>query len=131
MSREGILTSRAGSVQLLAPAALAENYDPAADPHISTWEVLHHLIRALESRGLAAAGSLLRDVVARPDGAIDPDLIKELAHLLYRVAEGNSWTKDALSFNTLVTSWPEVMDAAGTSERHESQQELDLSSDDS
>ncbi|WP_231860727.1 hypothetical protein [Mycobacterium canetti] len=24
----------------------------------------------------------------------------------------NGWTKDALSFNNLVTSWPEIVDAA-------------------
>ena len=38
--------------------------------------------------------------------------VKELAHLLFRIAESNSWTKDALSFNSLVTSWPEVSDTA-------------------
>jgi len=38
--------------------------------------------------------------------------VKELAHLLFRIAEGNGWTKDALSFNSLVTSWPEILEAA-------------------
>ena len=38
--------------------------------------------------------------------------MKELAHLLFRVAEGNGWTKDALSFNNLVTSWPEILEVA-------------------
>jgi putative DNA methylase len=50
--------------------------------------------------------------LSRSDGAVDADLIKELAHLLFRIAEGNGWTKDALSFNNLVTSWPEVLEAA-------------------
>ena len=40
------------------------------------------------------------------------DLVKELAHLLFRIAESNGWTKDALSFNNLVTSWPEILDVA-------------------
>ena len=40
------------------------------------------------------------------------DLIKELARLLFRIAEGNGWTKDALSFNTLVTTWPEILEVA-------------------
>ena len=31
MDREGILSSRAGSVQLLPPASLSAGYDPAAD----------------------------------------------------------------------------------------------------
>ncbi|RLV53435.1 DUF1156 domain-containing protein, partial [Aeromicrobium phragmitis] len=37
---------------------------------------------------------------------------KELAHLLFRFAEKQGWTKDALSFNNVVTSWPDVLDAA-------------------
>ena len=54
----------------------------------------------------------LRAALTRTDGVIDPDLVKELAHLLFRIAEGNGWTKDALSFNTLVASWPEVLEVA-------------------
>ena len=52
------------------------------------------------------------DPLSRPDGAVDADLVKELAHLLFRVAEANGWTKDALSFNSLVTSWPEILEVA-------------------
>jgi putative DNA methylase len=48
---------------------------------------------------------------------VDADLVKELAHLLFRVAEGNAWTKDALSFNTLVTSWPEIVEVARTASK--------------
>lgn len=112
MEREDILTSRAGNVQLLGPGGLPSDYDVLADLHISNWEVLHHLIRVLASDGIDAAGGFLQAALSRPDGAIDGDLIKELSHLLFRVAEGNGWTKDALAFNTLVTSWPEILDAA-------------------
>jgi putative DNA methylase len=37
--------------------------------------------------------------------------------LLFRIAEGNGWTKDALSFNNLVTSWPEILDLARAQQR--------------
>ena len=74
--------------------------------------MLHHLIRILEADGITPAGDLLREALARSDAAIDADLVKELAHLLFRIAEANSWTKDALSFNTLVTSWPEILEVA-------------------
>jgi putative DNA methylase len=113
MDRAGILTSRAGRVQLIKPADLPEDYDVVGDTSISVWEVLHHLIRVLESDGgVAAAGDFLRAALARADAEIDPDLVKELSHLLFRVAEGNGWTKDALSFNALVTSWPDILDVA-------------------
>lgn len=112
MARDGILLSRAGNVQLIKPADLPTSYDVLKDTHISTWEVLHYLIRALERDGLAAAGGLLQAALGRPDRAVEPDLIKELAHLLFRIADANSWTKDSLSFNSLVTSWPEVLAVA-------------------
>lgn len=112
LDRDGILTSRAGNVQLIRPSDLSWDYDVLRDSHTSIWESLHHLLKTLERDGIAPAGDFLRDALSRPDGAVDADLVKELAHLLFRIAEGNSATKDALSFNALVTSWPEIMDVA-------------------
>ena len=112
LDRDGVLTSRAGNVQLLRAADLPKDYDVATDRHTSIWEALHHLVRVLEKDGIAPAGESLQAALARPDRAVEADLVKELAHLLFRVAEGNNSTKDALSFNALVTSWPEIMDVA-------------------
>lgn len=112
MDRDEILTSRAGNVQLIKPSELSRNYDILKDSHTSNWEALHHLIRVVEGDGIAPAGGFLQSALGRPDGAVDADLVKELAHLLFRIAESNSWTKDALSFNSLVTSWPEILDIA-------------------
>lgn len=112
MDRDEILTSRAGNVQLIKPADLSWDYDVLKDLHTSNWEALHHLIKMLERDGIAPAGDLLQDALGRSDGAVDADLVKELAHLLFRIAEGNGWTKDALSFNTLVTTWPEILEVA-------------------
>ncbi|MEP9417029.1 DUF1156 domain-containing protein [Gordonia sp. VNQ95] len=112
MDRDGILSSRAGKVQLIKPSDLSWGYDPVADLHTSNWEALHHLIKVLERDGIAPAGDFLQVALSRPDGAVDADLVKELAHLLFRVAEANGWTKDALSFNSLVTSWPEILEVA-------------------
>lgn len=112
MDRDEILTSRAGNVQLMKPADLPWDYDVLKDAHTSNWEALHHLIKVLERDGIAPAGDFLQAALTRPDGAIEADLVKELAHLLFRIAEGNGWTKDALSFNALVTSWPEILEVA-------------------
>ncbi|TCJ34706.1 DUF1156 domain-containing protein [Parafrankia sp. BMG5.11] len=117
MGREEILTSRAGNVQLVKPADLSWDYDVLKDSHTSNWEALHHLIKVLERDGIARAGGFLQAALGRPDGAVDADLIKELAHLLFRIAEGNGWTKDALSFNSLVTSWPEILEVARTQKK--------------
>lgn len=112
MESDEILTSRAGNVQLIKPAELSWDYDVLKDARTSNWEALHHLIKVLDRDGIAPAGVFLQAALARPDGAIDADLVKELAHLLFRIAEANGWTKDALSFNTLVTTWPEILEVA-------------------
>ncbi|MFE1596824.1 DUF1156 domain-containing protein [Nocardia sp. NPDC058705] len=112
MDRDEILTSRAGDVQLIKPSDLSWEYDVLKDLHTSNWEAMHHLIKVLERDGIAPAGEFLQAALSRADGAVDADLVKELAHLLFRIAEGNGWTKDALSFNTLVTSWSEILEVA-------------------
>lgn len=110
--RDGILTSAAGKVTLLSPAALQVDYDVLQDDRVGVWEALHHLIAILQRDGLEAAGSFLSRVQQRPDGQIDVELIKELAFLAFAVAERNGWTKDALAFNTVGTAWPEIAEAA-------------------
>ncbi len=129
MDRSGILSSRAGKVHLITPSDLGTDYNILADLHTSNWEALHHLIRLLESTGITPAGDFLRTALSRPDGVIDADLVKELAHLLFRVAEANGWTKDALSFNSLVTSWPEIIDAARSITPTTSQGSFDFEDD--
>jgi putative DNA methylase len=110
--RDGILTSAAGDVTLLSPAAMPEEYDVLEDDRVGIWEALHHLVAILDRGGLQAAGAFLARARERPDGAIDYELVKELAFLLFSIAEKNGWTKDALAFNTVATAWPEIVQAA-------------------
>ena len=91
--------------------------------HTANADLVDHAVAADNRRRLEAEE--IRDAMLAVSGAlnekaggpsimvpIDADLVKELAHLLFRIAEGNGWTKDALSFNTLVTSWPEILEVA-------------------
>lgn len=110
LERSGILISRAGKVTLLSPPALGEiyagrEYDPATDPHISTWEVVMHLSRALTEKGVPAAAALLSQV---PE-SIDRDLCKELAFLLFTIAEDAKRTQVAIEFNSLGTAWNDIV----------------------
>lgn len=112
LERHRVLRARGGHVELLRPSDLDEDYDVSADAKVSAWEVLHHLVRVLGTGGISAAGALLAQARSRTQGDIDADLVKELAHLLFRVAEQRGHVKDAIAFNALVTSWPDVLDAA-------------------
>lgn len=114
MERGGILSARAGKVQLYRPTDLPDDYDVISDQHTSAWEALQHTIRIQESKGIPAAGAFLHDAGRRSDGAVDLDLVKELAYLLFQVAEKNGWTKDAISFNGIATSWSELLDSGRT-----------------
>lgn len=112
MARAGILTSAAGKVTLLAPSALLDDYDPTTDEQISAWEILHHMIAALERGGIGESARLLAAAASRSEDPVDADLVKELAFLLFSLAEKNGWTQDALAFNKLATAWPEILDAS-------------------
>ncbi|MGW0020923.1 DUF1156 domain-containing protein [Rhodococcus sp. NPDC003382] len=110
LERSGILTSRAGKVALLSPEALGaiysvREYDPATDPHISTWEVVVHLSRSLTEKGVPAAAALL----SRVPESIDRDLCKELAFLLFTIAEDSKRTQVAIEFNSLGTAWNDIV----------------------
>ena len=111
MERSGILTARAGRVQLYRPSNLASDYDVLTDAQTSAWEALHHAIRVLDTAGITAAGLFLQTASQRSDGAVDLDLVKELAYLVFQVAEKSGWSKDAQSFNDIATSWGDMLQA--------------------
>jgi putative DNA methylase len=112
LARDGILASAAGKVTLLAPAVFPDDYDVLDDNRVGIWEALCHLVAILDRDGVPAAGAFLARAQERPDGAVDFELVKELAFLLFSIAEKNSWTQDALAFNTVATAWPEIVQAA-------------------
>ena len=98
----GVLESKAGNVRLLKPAELPEDWNPATDPRLTAWETVHQLVRALETGGETVAASLVRQLGGVAETA------RELAYRLYAVAERRSRAAEALSYNALVRSWPEI-----------------------
>ena len=102
LAEAGILASKAGKVRLLKPEELSANWDPTTDPRLTAWETVHQLIRALETGGETAAARLVRQL-----GGV-AETGRELAYRLYAVAERRSRAAEALSYNALVQSWPEV-----------------------
>jgi putative DNA methylase len=99
----GIIESGRGKVRLYAPAELPTNWDPDTDPRLTAWEVVHQLIRALESGGEGAAATLVAKLGAKAE------IARELAYRLYTVCERKKRAAEALSYNGLVQSWPEIM----------------------
>ena len=110
LERAEVLKSRAGKVKLLSVAELADEYDPATDDRTSEWEICLHLARVLQNQGTDAAARMMAS--ARNVPGIELDDVKELAYLLYSIAEKKGWTETALLFNNLGTSWTDIEDAS-------------------
>ncbi len=105
MVEAGIAASKAGKVRLLKPDELPDDWDPTADSRLTVWETVHHLVRVLEE-GEIAAGELVRKLGSKAETA------RELAYRLYTVCERKKWAQEALAYNSLVQSWPEIIKLA-------------------
>jgi putative DNA methylase len=103
MVEAGILESKRGKVRLLRPDELPENWDPATDPRLTAWEIVHHLIRVLAGSGESAAAGLVSKLGAKAEVA------RELAYRLYTLCERKKRATEALAYNGLVQSWPEIL----------------------
>jgi putative DNA methylase len=102
MVNADILESKRGKVRLLKPEELPADWDPATDPHLAAWAVVHHLIRALNAGGESAAADLVVKLGTRAEVA------RELAYRLYTICERKKRAAEALAYNGLVQSWPEI-----------------------
>ena len=106
VAQAGIADSGAGKVRLLRWADYQAGWDPKLDARNPVWEATHHLIRALNTQGEAAAGALL---AAMPDKA---EPIRQLAYHLYTLCERKKWAEDARAYNELITAWHAVLEAS-------------------
>jgi len=106
-----ILASKGGKVRLLRPDELPADWDPEKDKRLTAWEMVHQLIRALEAGGEGAAAQLVAKLGSKAEVA------RELAYRLYTLCERKKRAAEALSYNGLVQSWPEIMRLAGESRK--------------
>jgi putative DNA methylase len=102
MVEAGILESGRGRVRLLRPEELPAAWDPATDSRLTAWEIVHHLVRVLASGGEGAAAELVAKLGAKAE------IARELAYRLYTLCERKKRAADALAYNGLIQSWPEI-----------------------
>lgn len=105
--KHGFLQSKRGKVRLLKPSELPATWDPTGDSRSTVWEVVHQLIRVLEAGGESSAAALIATLGEKAEVA------RELAYRLYLVSERKKRASEALSYNALVQSWPEIVRLAG------------------
>jgi putative DNA methylase len=103
LEQAGIIKSGRGNVRLFRPEELPADWDPATDPRLTAWEIVHQLIRVLASGGEAAAAGLVAKLGAKAE------IGRELAYRLYSLCERKKRAAEALAYNGLVQSWPEIV----------------------
>jgi len=103
----GIVVSKAGKVRLLKPAELPAHWDPTTDTRLTVWEMVHQLIRVLEDDGEGAAAALVAKLGSQAE------IARELCYRLYTLCERKKRASEAMSYNGLVQSWPEITRLAG------------------
>lgn len=102
LKSDGIIESGRSKVRLFKPNELPANWDPLTDLHLTAWKVVHQLIRVLEEGGESAAAALVSKLGSKAE------LARELAYRLYTMCERKKRAAEALSYNALVQSWPEI-----------------------
>jgi putative DNA methylase len=98
----GIIVAGKGKVRLLRPAELPADWDPTVDTRLTAWEMVHQLIRVLEASGEAAAAALVAKLGSQAETA------RELCYRLYTLCERKKRAAEAMAYNGLVQSWPEI-----------------------
>ncbi len=98
----GILFTKAGKVKLLKPVDLPEDWNPAEDQRLTVWEMVHHLVRVLETDGESAAALIVKQLGSKAETA------RELCYRLYNMCERKKRATEAMAYNGLVQSWLEI-----------------------
>jgi putative DNA methylase len=65
--------------------------------------MVHHLVRALEAGGDHGAAAIAAKLGSKAEAA------RELCYRLFNLSERKKRPAEALSYNALVQSWPEIM----------------------
>jgi putative DNA methylase len=99
----GIVQSGRGKVKLLRPSELTDVWDPQTDERLTTWETVHRLIQAQEATGENGAAAIVAKLGGKAETA------RELCYRLYSLCERKKRAADAMPYNALVQSWPEIV----------------------
>ena len=98
----GILLSKSGKVCLLKPTEMTSDWNPTSDKRLTVWEMVHQLVRVLEANGEGAASVLVAKLGSEAETA------RELCYRLYTLCERKKRASEAMAYNGLVQSWPEI-----------------------
>lgn len=106
LQRAGVIVGGRGKVRLKRRDELDPDWDPRIDPRIADWECVQYLVRAMTAEAGGGVQEAARLVVAMGPGRAEN--ARALAYRLFTVAGRKKWAEEALAYNILVTSWPQI-----------------------
>ena len=104
LASAGVLYAAKGIVHLLERTEIPQKVS-SRDKMI--WLLTQQLTHAMETGGIVACATMIASIVGS-----NAEYAKSLAYRLFQIAEHKGWTQEALAYNNLVTSWPEIQSKA-------------------
>lgn len=104
LREKGILFAERGTVRLLPRDEMAaqRTFDVSV-----TWQVVQRLAHALDVDGVEGAAQIVVGLSSE-----DAEKARALAYRLFQTAERRGWAQEAYAYNTLVTNWRAIQEAA-------------------
>ena len=104
LKKKGILYAEKGIVRLLQRDEMAaqRTFDVSV-----TWQVVQRLAHALDVDGVEGAAQIVVGLSSE-----DAEKARALAYRLFQTAERRGWAQEAYAYNTLVTNWRAIQEAA-------------------
>ena len=111
LARLGLVESTRGKVHLTLREGYEDDgdWDPRQGSRLTAWEACQRLVWTLQEQGEGEAGRLARRLGGVAEQA------RELAFRLYGISDRKGWAEEALGYNVLVASWPEIQRRAAES----------------
>lgn len=103
VERAGIIAKKGNKLRLLRIEELDEAWAPSTDSRLTIWEITHHLMKVFQQHGELGAALLARKI------GLQLDEVHSLAYRLYNLAEKRKSLQDALSYDSFIRSWPEII----------------------
>jgi putative DNA methylase len=123
LEEAGILIAKNGKVRLLkreemftsppTPLLIGEGSKTRRGSNSNDWEATQHLIQTLDKQGETGAAILLAQLADKGE------VCRDLAYRLYVICDRQGWTQEAISYNSLVTSWSEISRLAAMEQQSE------------
>ena len=101
----GVGEARSGEFRLFERNELDPGWSPGEDDRPTVWEATQYMTAALE-RSESEAAELLNDLGS------DGDRARQLAYLLYQVANDRGWASEAGAYDSLIAAWPSLRTGA-------------------